>query len=85
MQKGDKKDEGFKSPLPNRSKIVKVANSTKKKNWVADVMITKKTLEEAKESKGTEDINEPIVGGQDSDNELDDEDGKQIDNSQPLK
>lgn len=76
------KDEGFKSPSPVKKNNPKVQAITKDKDRKNEVMNSKKSLEESKEEM---EAPEPVVSGHDSDNELDYEYGKQIDNSKPLK
>ena len=85
MQKEDKTEEGFKSPSPVRTKVVKIGMMNPDKNIKGEVANSKKDLEENKDEQGVTEQNDPVVGGHDSDNELDYEDGKQIDNTQPLK
>lgn len=83
MEKEDKKDNGPKSPSPVRKSNNKFKETLKDQNLTDEVVANKKNLEEEKEDN---EPNEPVVGGPDSDNELDDDEyGKQIDNSQPLK
>ena len=85
MQKEEKKAEGFTSPSPVRTKVAMIPSTNNNKNWMQDVMNSKKNIEEMKESKEMNDNNDPVVGGHDSDNELDYDYEKKIDNSQPLK
>ena len=82
MERDEKKKEGPHSPSPVRKKAAKAVSGQKDKNWMQNVLETKKSLEDNNEK---EQKDEPLVGGYDSDNELDYEHGKQIDNTQPLK